>query len=187
MISIIICCFYWSGIPVSQLCFNDLFLSQRTILLRTLQRMVGNTCTAEDLLHDTYLRVTRALAERSIEHLAPFIYQTARNLALDHLRAQRIQARTLVEDVPPDILRTVVECHSSADEVIHATRLLERINVSLTDLSSRQQKIFTMNRLHGCSYPQIAAQLGVSISTVQKELKLVMAICAGVAARHDLS
>jgi len=106
---------------------------------------------------------------------------------LDHLRAQRIQARTLVEDVPPDILRTVVECHSSADEVIHATRLLERINVSLTDLSSRQQKIFTMNRLHGCSYPQIAAQLGVSISTVQKELKLVMAICAGVAARHDLS
>jgi RNA polymerase sigma factor (sigma-70 family) len=184
---IIIRCFYWSGISVSQSQFNEIFLSQHTVLLRTLQRMVGNACTAEDLLQDTYLRVTRALTERSVEHLAPFVYQTARNLALDHLRAQRIQARTMIDDVPPDTLRNIVQPHSNAEDITHARRLLERIDASLADLTARQQAIFTLNRLQGCSYPEIAAQLGVSASTVQKELKLVMAICTEVASRHDVN
>ena len=77
------------------------------MLLRTLQRMVNNHSTAEDLLQETYLRVTRALSERPIDHLEPFVYQTARNLALDHLRSRRIQARTLQEDVPLDVLQSV--------------------------------------------------------------------------------
>ena len=66
--------------------------------------MVNNHSTAEDLLQETYLRVTRALSERPIDHLEPFVYQTARNLALDHLRSRRIQARTLQEDVPLDVV-----------------------------------------------------------------------------------
>ncbi|MEA9977713.1 MULTISPECIES: sigma-70 family RNA polymerase sigma factor [unclassified Pseudomonas] len=171
---------------MNQSSFNELFLSQRKILLRMLQRMVGNVFAAEDLLHDTYLRVTRALAERSIEHLAPFLYQTARNLALDHLRAQRLQSRTMIEDVPLDVLRNVTQSQSSAEDAAHAQRLLERLNTCLTELSTRQQKIFSLNRLQGCSYPEIAAQLDVSTSTVQKELKLIKAICNGVVFQHEL-
>lgn len=170
---------------MSQSRFNEVFLAQRVVLLRTLHRMVSNHCTAEDLLQDTYLRVTRALSERAIDHLEPFVYQTARNLALDHLRAQRIQARTLVEDVPLDVVQKVVEQHSTAEEATHAKRLLERLAASLSQLSARQQKIFTLSRLHGCSYLEIAEQLNISPSTVQKELKLIMAICVGVATRLD--
>ncbi|WP_408630314.1 sigma factor, partial [Pseudomonas syringae] len=48
---------------MSQSHFNDVFLAQRAVLLRTLQRMVGNPSTAEDLLHETWLRVSRALTE----------------------------------------------------------------------------------------------------------------------------
>ena len=64
-----------------------------------------------------------------------------------------------------------------------AQQLLERLNVSLNQLSLRQQQIFILSRLHGHSYQQIAEHLGVSLSTVQKELKLIMAICVGVADR----
>lgn len=170
---------------MSQLRFNEIFLSQQTVLLRTLQKMVGNLCTAEDLLQDTYLRVSRALNTRTIDHLEPFVFQTARNLALDHLRALRIKARTIIEDVASDVLLDIVQPRSSVEDIIHAERLLERLDASINDLSARQQEIFTLNRLQGCSCPQIAAQLCVSPSTVQKELKLVMAICAQVASRHD--
>ncbi len=54
---------------MSQLRFNHVFLAQRTSLMRTLERMVNNHSTAEDLLQETYLRVTRALSERAIDHL----------------------------------------------------------------------------------------------------------------------
>ena len=77
---------------MSQSQFNQVFLTQRVTLLRTLQRMVNNPSTAEDLLQETYLRVTRALNERSVEHLEPFVYQTARNLALDALSRLHLHA-----------------------------------------------------------------------------------------------
>ena len=170
---------------MSQSRFNHVFLTQRVSLLRTLERMVNNHSTAEDLLQETYLRVTRALSERAIEHLEPFVFQTARNLALDHLRARRIQARTLLEDVPVDVVESVAAPLSSAEDAAHAEQLLERLNMSLAQLSPRQQRIFILSRLHGHSYLEIAEKLGVSLSTVQKELKLIMTICIGVADRSN--
>ncbi|WLH11576.1 sigma-70 family RNA polymerase sigma factor [Pseudomonas hefeiensis] len=168
---------------MSQSRFHHVFLAQRTPLLRTLQRMVNNPSTAEDLLQETYLRVTRALGERTVEHLEPFVFQTARNLALDHLRARRIQSRTLLDDVPQAVVHNVVAPQSSAEDAAHAEQMLERLNLSLQALSPRQQQIFILSRLHGHSYQDIAKQLDVSLSTVQKELKLIMAICVGVAER----
>ncbi|RMU26417.1 Sigma-70 region 2 [Pseudomonas avellanae] len=183
--SIIICLNLRSGLSVSQSHFNDVFLAQRAVLLRTLQRMVGNPSTAEDLLHETWLRVSRALTEHPVDHLEPFVFQTARNLALDHLRARRIHARTLVEDVSPNQLESVVAQLGKPEDAAHAKRLLESLSASLSTLSPRQQKIFTLSRLNGCSYLEIAEQLHVSASTVQKELKLIMAICIGVVSRLD--
>lgn len=168
---------------MSQSRFHHVFLAQRTPLLRTLERMVNNPCTAEDLLQETYLRVSRAVGERTVEHLEPFVFQTARNLALDHLRARRIQSRTLLDDVPLEVVHNVVAPQSSAEDAAHAERMLERLNISLQALSSRQQQIFILSRLHGHSYQDIAERLGVSLSTVQKELRLIMAICVGVAER----
>jgi len=185
MISIIIHCFFRSGIPVSQSRLNEVFLSQRPVLLRTLQRMVSNRSTAEDLLQETYLRVTRALNSRAIDHLEPFVYQTARNLALDHLRSRRVLARNVADDTPQADIDNVVAQATTLEDATHATRMLEGLNESLSKLSPRQQQIFTMSRLNGCSYVEIAEQLGVSASTVQKELKLIMAICVAVAARLD--
>ncbi|MCW1245904.1 sigma-70 family RNA polymerase sigma factor [Pseudomonas sp. SAICEU22] len=169
---------------MSQSRFHHVFLAQRIPLLRTLERMVNNPSTAEDLLQETYLRVTRALSERTVDHLEPFVFQTARNLALDHLRARRIQSRTLVDDVPFDVVNNVIDPQSSAEDAAHAERMLERLNVSLRSLSPRQQQIFILSRLHGHSYQDIAQRLDVSLSTVQKELKLIMAICVGVAERN---
>lgn len=168
---------------MSQSRFNAVFLLQRLSLLRTLQRMVGNPSTAEDLLQETYLRVSRALSERPIAHLEPFVFQTARNLALDHLRSRRVQARTLIDDVPEEVLHNVAAPTSHHEEAAHAERLLKQLSASLGQLSERQQRIFILSRVHGASYLEIAQQLNVSASTVQKELKLIMAICMGVADR----
>nr|WP_194718477.1 sigma-70 family RNA polymerase sigma factor [Pseudomonas typographi] len=160
-----------------------MFITQRPSLLRALQRLVRNPCTAEDLLHETYLRVSRALAERSVTRLEPFVFQTARNLALDHLRATQRHRRTVAHDVADEVVLNVAQDSSSAEEAAHAERLLQRLSSSLANLTPRQQKIFTLGRLQGHSYVEIAEHLGVSPSTVQKELKLIMSICMGVAQR----
>ncbi|WP_370601349.1 RNA polymerase sigma factor [Pseudomonas nitroreducens] len=164
---------------------DAVFLAQRLPLLRTLVRMVNNPSIAEDLVQETYLRVARTLLERRIDHLEPFLFQTGRNLALDHLRRLRMQSRTLLDDVPAEVLQAVPAPGSSAENQLHAEKLLERLGATLGQLSARQQRIFILSRLHGCGYGEIAEQLGVSPSTVQKELKLIMAICVGLVSRLE--
>ncbi|MDF2490197.1 MAG: subfamily polymerase sigma-24 factor [Pseudomonas sp.] len=162
--------------------FNTFFLTHRTPLLRTLQRLVDSPSTAEDLLQETYLRVARALRERPVEHLEPFVFQVARNLALDHLRARRLQRRTLLDDVPERVLHNVPAPIGTCEETAHAEQLLRRLGTRLT-LTPRQRRIFTLSRLQGASYLEIAARLQVSPSTVQKELKLIKGLCQEVAGR----
>jgi RNA polymerase sigma factor (sigma-70 family) len=87
----------------------------------------------------------------------------------------------MVDDVPLEVVESVAAPASSAEDAAHAEQLLERLNVRLTQLSARQQQIFILSRLHGHSYLEIAEKLGVSLSTVQKELKLIMTICMAVA------
>lgn len=91
----------------------------------------------------------------------------------------------MVEDAPASDVYSVVAPDVALDDATHANRLLTRLTDRLQTLTPRQQKIFTLSRLSGHSYQEIAAQLGVSASTVQKELKLIMAICVAVAARLD--
>ncbi len=52
------------------------------------------------------------------------MFQTARNLALDHLRA-RGSGRTLVDDVPQEVLQSVA-APTSSEDAAHAEQLLER-------------------------------------------------------------
>jgi RNA polymerase sigma factor (sigma-70 family) len=66
-----------------------------------------------------------------------------------------------------------------------AEQLILQLDLRVAQLTARQQKIFRLSRLQGRSHPQIAAQLQVSVSTVQKELKQIMAICTEVAMRTD--
>jgi RNA polymerase sigma factor (sigma-70 family) len=175
----------WSSAQVilaMQSRFNTFFLNQRSSLLRTLQRLVDNPSTAEDLLQETYLRVARALRERPVEQLEPFMFQVARNLALDHLRARKLQTRTLLDNVPEAVLHNVPAPISTCEDAAHAERLLRRLGTCLT-LTPRQRRIFTLSRLQGASYLEIAARLQVSPSTVQKELKLIKGLCQEITER----
>jgi RNA polymerase sigma factor (sigma-70 family) len=156
---------------------DAVFIHQRLSLLRTLQGMVRDTSVAEDLLHDTWLRVSRALAERPIAYLEPFVFQTARNLALDHLRAQRRHACTLDSDLPVQDVHNIPQEGLDAEEAAHADQALQRLSACIARLTPRQRDIFLLNRVHGQPCPAIAQALGVSASTVQKELKQVMLIC----------
>lgn len=164
---------------------NAVFIAHRPCLLRTVQRLVDNPNTAEDLVQDTYLRVRQALGRSEIDHLEPFVFRTARNLALDHLRARRVRQRTLIDAVPWAVVQAVTAQASPLAEAAHAQRLLVRLGTRIAQLTPRQQQIFSLSRLQGRTNAQIASRLQVSASTVQKELKLVMAFCKEMALPAD--
>ncbi len=162
--------------------FDEIFMAQRGVLLRSLQRIVGNRSTAEDLLQETYLRVSAALLKRPVEHLAPFMFQTARNLALDHLRSQRRQGGMVEQGVPAAVIEQVPALSENPETQIVQQQLLSHLDEAIAGLPLRQQQVFMLNRMHGWSYGEIAEHLDVSLSTVQKDLRLVLSLCVEL---HD--
>ncbi len=82
------------------------FLGMRSSLYRAILRIVRDAAEAEELTHDAYLRARRALDQNSPGNIEAFLWQTARNLALDHLRRRKVRA--LHEDRDFDAADAVV-------------------------------------------------------------------------------
>tara|TARA_R110000868_G_scaffold10868_3_gene52481 strand:- start:150 stop:713 length:564 start_codon:yes stop_codon:yes gene_type:complete len=155
---------------------TQIFQAQRRALIGTLYRMVGCLYTAEDLAHDAYLRVAKAARERPVTHLQAFLYQTARNLALDHLRRERLRG-TFMSEVPDGTIDAVAAPQATQETAVIDAQRLGRVDTALAVLPARARQALMLSRLEGLTYPEIARRLGVSENTVYNDIRAALASC----------
>jgi RNA polymerase sigma-70 factor (ECF subfamily) len=122
--------------------------------------------TAADLTQETYLRLV-AHAGQPVDDLRAFIFRIARNLAIDHMR---INGRRSVLDEGLAYLYEVTGETPELDAVVAAQQELAQLGRALAELPEQTQRIFRLCRLHGRTHQQIARELGVSVSTVEKQM-----------------
>ncbi|BCG23993.1 RNA polymerase sigma factor [Pseudomonas tohonis] len=147
--------------------FLALYLREQNRLLQLIRRIVGDRSTAEDLAQDTFLRLwDRELGDgdRSL------LFRTAQNLALDHLRARQVRSRHAREQSDED---DTIDLQQQAEAHQEFEHLLRR----LQGLPRRCQQVFLLSRVDGLSYASIAERLGVSLSTVEKDIIRVLQHC----------
>ncbi|MGE0254795.1 MAG: RNA polymerase sigma factor [Alphaproteobacteria bacterium] len=161
----------------SKRALDQAMLTHRRMLVRTLARLVGSVATAEDLVHDAYMRVAAVIDDRPVHHPAPFLYRTARNLAFDHLRRQRRHGAVIDTDASGDAIAAVASPSPSPEADLDGRQRLARLDAAIAGLGERQRRVLVRARVDGWTYERIAAELGVSISTVQKDLAQALAIC----------
>jgi RNA polymerase sigma-70 factor (ECF subfamily) len=161
----------------SQHKLSALFIGQRPALVRMLARVTGCASLAEDLAQDTYLKVAKALSARPIEHIRPFLYQTAQYLAFDHLRSQRSKRRFECQVADESYLAQIPTSAPGPDNHAQSQQQLKRFEQVLATLPKRQQQILILDKLRGFSKAQIAQQLDVSLSTVEKDLRSALDAC----------
>lgn len=156
---------------------DALFVDQRPVLVRMLAKVVGCANLAEDLAQEAYLRVAQALPGRHIEHLRPFLYQTAQHLAFDHLRSQRSKRRFEYTPEDDQQLAAVPTPQPGPESHAQGQQQLRQLQEVLRRLPERQQRILLLHRLHGLSQSAIAERLDISLSTVEKDLRIALAAC----------
>jgi RNA polymerase sigma factor (sigma-70 family) len=144
------------------------FLANRDALLRFLgARGAGDA--AEDLLHEVWLKVSR-LDGGQAPVAAPlaYLYRVANSLMIDRYRASR-QA----------VLRDSSWAEGQADPLAVPTpervaigrNLLEQVARRLDELGTRPAAVFRRHRIDGLAQRQIADEFGVSLSTVESDLR----------------
>lgn len=134
-------------------------------LLRRIARRAGAQ-DAEDLLHAAFLRLERYRQAHQVDNPAAFLVRTAVNLGIDQQRHESHTIGQPVETVAADFS----DPGPLQDEVNLARIRLKRVREGLDRLPPRTRQIFLMHRLEGLKYREIAQQLGVSQSAVEKQI-----------------
>jgi RNA polymerase sigma-19 factor, ECF subfamily len=131
-----------------------------------LRKKLGSADNAAELLQDTFLRILSR--QRELDHLREpraYLSTIAHGLVVNHWRRQALEQAYLAA------LAAQPEPLSPSPEEKHlALEALQEIDRVLGGLSPRVREIFLLSQLDGLTYPQIAAQLEVSVNLVQKAM-----------------
>lgn len=156
--------------------YDDLvsvFADVRVELERMLRGRVRDPHLAADLTQDIFLRLRRITAPLPNRHEARlYLFQMARNLAIDHQRVEGRRTEILAGAV------TLFEgVGASPEEETLARDQLRVVDAALDELPKHCRDILYMSRLLGMSHGEIAAELKVSKSLVEKYVVRAMLHC----------
>lgn len=148
---------------------ETVFLSNRDRLLAFL-RAHGAGDAAEDLLQELWFKIA-AVPTGPIAQPLSYLYRAANNLMLDRYRSQQ-QASKRDHDWTDSA--TTVPGQSddpSSERRLIAREQLRLAQAALDDLGERPAAIFRRHRIDGVGQRDIAAEFGVSLSTVESDLR----------------
>ena len=153
------------GVPPAASGVEAAYLENRPALLRFL-RARGADDAAEDLLQEVWLRIRRSQTG-PIPAPLPYLYKVANSVMIDRHRSLSQGARRDADwsEAHVEQAQTSPEADIAArQEVAQLLFLLER-------LGPRVAAALRRHRIDGLSQREVAAELGVSISTVESDLR----------------
>ncbi|MCX8997914.1 sigma-70 family RNA polymerase sigma factor [Rhizobiaceae bacterium BDR2-2] len=161
------------------------FLQMQKMLFRSVLRIVRDAPVAEELTQEVYLRARKAVETTVPTHMEAFLWRTARNLAFDHIRQNKVRSAFEPADFPGEATMNIADGKPSAEEQVIQKDDLRVFGEALSKLPPRTQQAWLLSRVEGWPYPKIAAHLGVSPNTVFNDIKMVMGLLFDLRARLD--
>jgi RNA polymerase sigma-70 factor (ECF subfamily) len=155
-----------------------LFATHQNRLFKYFCRAVGHAETARDLTQDVFLRVSRtAIPVAADGEVRAWLFQIARNLALDHHR------RRLTHPEPAALVDE--GARSPSQDVDLA------VNEALAALPDLDRDVFLMREVAGLGYAEIARACGLTPDAVRSRihrarLQLREALASPIATRRTI-
>ena len=145
-------------------------------LVAFVARRVGSRQTAQDLVHDAWVRVAEHAAPQQQPQAGAFaprayLYTVAERLVIDHLRHRQRIGERFDPDAGPHAHEGMALDVATACSHREA---LAAVDAALAALPERCRAIFLAARLDGLPQAGIAAQHGISVKTVEREVMRAM-------------
>ena len=156
---------------------RDVFLSMRLEIARAVSRIVPPH-EVEDIVQETYVRLCQIAKPKHIQHPKSYLFKTARNLALDNVkRAENLLSEPWNERSEEGFgnasaeVDEVLEQAASSEEFGHFCEAVRLLPV-------QARRVFVLKKVYGYSQREIADELGLAQSTVEKHVALAVRRCA---------
>jgi RNA polymerase sigma factor (sigma-70 family) len=147
----------------SQACFDEQFLQYWAPVYRLLVRLVGDPAEAEDLALETFLRLyQRPPAAGEGLNLGGWLHRVATNLGLHSIRSFKRRERYELSAGKDALERTAID-HPA--EILAGKEDHRLARVALSQMKEQQARLLIL-RYSGMAYKEIAAELGVSPTSI---------------------
>jgi RNA polymerase sigma factor (sigma-70 family) len=132
----------------------------------------------EDILQETYAALAGLERVDHIRESKTYVFSVARRLMVRCLRRKRVISIDAMAEIDLGELQTdEPSLEAQADSGEELRRVIEQINT----LPAKCRRAFLLRKVDGLSQAQIAAEMGIAESTVEKHLgkalRLLMALC----------
>lgn len=158
----------------SRLALRQLLLDRFDDLRSKLTRRLGSSERADEALQETYLRLEQGGEIGPVRRPGAYLMRMAINTATNQIIAQN-RRLTAVET---EALLQVPDERPGPMRVVEARSEVAALKRALADLPARRREIFLASWVDGHSHRQIAGRFGVSVRTVQVDLKRALEHCA---------
>ncbi len=152
---------------------NDRIVQVYLAIRKNLARAVSHIVPPkeiEDIVQETYVRVCQIKDPDEIRHPRSFLLKTAKNLAFDHLkRAETRLSQSMDEDLEAEWNAQSAQGDEPYDKVA-ANQEFAHFCEAVRHLPVQCRKVFVLKKVYGHSQKEIAAQLQISESTVEKHI-----------------
>lgn len=159
---------------------QQVMLRERARLLRFLAAR-GAGDEAEDVLHDLWQRIA-TMPSQPVSDAVAYLFRAAENVMRDRRRSSLTRARR--QQDWHDVSAADAEEPLGTRGLI-AREQLREVEASLARLGPRVDLVFRRYRLEGTGQATIARELGISLSSVEKDLQKAYAALAQLRARFD--
>lgn len=143
-------------------------------LLGYIRKKVRSHDTAQDILHETWLRISEIQPGQSIDRPLAFLYRIASNLALDHLRQDSLRQRYLDEGELPE---SVAAPGPRQEDKLILQQQLELLALIVQELPPKCREAFLLRKARQMETDEIARHMGISRNMVEKHLRRALEHC----------
>ncbi|WP_437881411.1 sigma-70 family RNA polymerase sigma factor [Pseudomonas sp. LRF_L74] len=142
-------------------------------LLDWLRKRLRHADNAADLAHDTFVHILgKPQRVQELRQPRAWLSTVAHGLLVDRIRRQRVE-RAYLESIAHLSDAEV----PSPDVQLILLETLARIDALLDGLPAKVRTAFLLSRLEGLGYKDIAAQMGISLSSVEKYMAQAIRHC----------
>lgn len=163
--------------------FEEEVRSHDPMLRAWLRSRFPSVYDVDDIVQEAYLRILTKF-EKSGELKSPkaFLFCTARNLVLDHLRRRKVENVNPLAEI--DSL-SVMDNDADIPETISRQQDLDLLIHAIQSLPKRCRQVITLRKIYGLSQKEIAAELGISEHTVEAQGTIGMQKIVAYFDRYD--
>lgn len=154
--------------------YKDLYLLMFDSLFRFSYSFVKSKEVAQEIVSDVFIKLWQIRDQlKTIENLKSYLFGITKNFSLSYLAKASKNLSIQLDDIDLDEIdiQSAIEFKNPEDLFV-SKETIRNITQAIRSLPSQCQIIFSLVRLEGLKYKEVAALLNISVFTVRNQIAI---------------